>query len=315
MNFFKSISLLLIALLGALEGVSYVSVRTNYTLGNHYQLGNQLFCIATGLAYGWDHDMTPVFPFLDEPGANRTYNREHMLFRIDTVLPKKIRKTYYDMSWSYKPIPHFRKDVMLIGPFMSWKYFHHHRPEILKLFAPSEAIENYLYEKYEALIADPRTVAIHMRSSDKRTHPAIPFPGLGYFEKALCYFPDDSVFVVFSDRINWCKKHFPESFPDKHFIFIEGNDHIQDLFLLSKMRHHIISNSTFSWWGAYLHEGEHTVCVPEIWLAPIFGSVLEDICLPEWIVIPHDPFSTPYPIDMYWYDIKSQSVDNVSNDQ
>lgn len=81
------------------------------------------------------------------------------------------------------------------------------------------------------------------------------------------------------------------------------------------MRHHILSNSSFSWWGAYFHEGEHLVCVPETWFAPIFNASLEDICLPNWIIIPHNSFQDPYPPDMYHYDHHSQSVDNVSNDQ
>lgn len=195
-----------------LEGTKYVTVRTNHTLGNNYQLGNQLFCIAAALAYGWDHNFTPVFPFLNESGANREYNRDKLFFRLDVTLPVRIRKSYYDMSWSYKPIPHFRDDIALIGPYMSWKYFHHYRKEILKLFAPSNEIETYLLEKYADLIANSDTVAIHVRTSDKRTHPAIPFPGLGYYEKAMQHFPDESLFVVFSDRINWCKKHFPSDF-------------------------------------------------------------------------------------------------------
>lgn len=296
--------------------VKYVSVRTNYELGNNYQLGNQLFCIATALAYAWDHDFKAVFPFLNEPGANREFNRERIFFRLDTHLPRKIDTTHYDMSWRYHLIPPFRKDVMLIGPFMSWKYFHHHRGKILDIFAPSSDVLNYLCEKYGPLIENPNTVGIHVRTNDKITHPAIPFPGLTYFELAMEYFPKNSVFVVFSDRINWCKKNFIDKFPEKHFIFIEGNDHIQDLFLLSKMRSHILSNSTFSWWAAYLHEDlHHPVCVPEKWLAPIFNAEMDDIYLPEWIKIPHDIFNDPYPEDMYWYDEKSQSVDNVSDDQ
>lgn len=295
----------------AIEGAKYVSVRTNYTLGNNYQLGNQLFCVASTLAYAWDHDYIPLFPFLNEPGANRPYNRDKIFFRLDTS-SKKIRKTYYDMSWSYHPIPNFERDILLVGPFMCWKYFHHHRKEILNLLAPSEAVLDYLHAKYAELILNPHTVGIHVRTNDINTHQAFPFPGLTYFELAIENFPNDSLFVVFSDRINWCKKNFSMRFPEKNFIFIEGNDHIQDLFLLSLMQNHILSNSTFSWWGAYLHEGTHKVCVPEIWFAPIFEAVLEDICLPEWIIIPHDNFQAPYPVDMYWYDEKSQSVDNVS---
>lgn len=308
--------LVLVFLTGWKEApVKYVSVRTNFDLANNYQLGNQLFCIATTLAYGWDNHFTPIFPFLNEPGANREYNRQHIFFRLDTSLPVTFHQIHYDMSWKYNPIPKFKRNVMLVGPFMSWKYFHHYRRQILDILAPSTEILNYLHSKYGELIDNPSTVGIHVRTMDKSTHASIPFAGLTYFELAMEHFPESSLFVVFSDRINWCKKNFKEKFPEKHFIFIEGNDHIQDFFLLSKMHGHILSNSTFSWWSAYLSEESHLVCVPEKWLAPIFGAVMEDLYLPEWIKVPHDIFNDPYPKDMYHYDEKSQSVDNISNDQ
>lgn len=320
-NFFSTmlpylIHLMIFISLDLYADCKYVSVRTNFKLGNNYQLGNQLFCVASALGYAWDHDFIPVFPFLNEKGANRIFNRDHLFFRLDPSLPRRIRKVYYDMSWSYKPIPQFKRDVLLVGPFMSWKYFHHHRKSLIEILLPSEEIQEYLKAKYKDLIVSPITVGIHVRTSDKTTHDAIPFQGLRYFEKAMRHFPEESLFVIFSDRINWCKKHFKEHFPEKNLIFIEGNNHIQDLFLLSMMKNHILSNSTFSWWGAYLHEGDsQLVCVPEIWFHPVFEAVLEDICLPEWRVIPHDCFQESYPEDMYWYDERSASVDNLSNDQ
>jgi hypothetical protein len=319
---FNSLLLVLCILTGYLEGgpangkISdrYVTVRTNYDLANNYQLGNQLFCIATALAYAWEHNFILVFPFLKESGANRRYNREHIFFRLDTVCPREIQTIYYDMSWKYKPIPIFDKDLMLVGPFMSWRYFHQYREQILDIFSPSSDILSYLYAKYGELIENPHTVGVHVRTFDKNTHASIPFVGLTYFGLAMEHFPAHSIFVIFSDRIKWCEKHFKEKFPQRNFIFIEGNDHIQDLFLLSKMHNHILSNSTFSWWAAYLNAHPHgRVCVPEKWFAPCFEALLDDIYLPEWIRIPHDIFKDLYPEDMYWYDEKSQSVDNVSN--
>ncbi len=288
----------------------YVTVRTDFELKNSYQLGNQFFCISTALAYAWDNHFIPVFPFLNESGGNRQYNRDHIFFRLKATNPKPIQTFYYDMSWSYKPIPIYKNDLCLVGPFNSWRYFDHHREQLKQLFAPSAEVETYLQNKYGDLLSQPNTVGVHVRTSDRKTHPHIPFPGLQYFEKAMEYFPHDSLFVVFSDRINWCKKKFPECFPNKTFIFIDDN-HLHDLFLLSKMHNHIISNSTYSWWAAYLSpHTNHTVLVPDGWLGPSFNASVEDFYLPEWIRVPHDLFSEPYPEDMYWYDQKSKSLDN-----
>lgn len=122
--------------------------------------------------------------------------------------------------------------------------------------------------------------------------------------------PPDAIFVVFSDRINWCKKHFPAL--EKTFVFIEGNDPIDDLFLMSMMKHHILANSSFSWWGAYLDKSRGKIVVaPESWMHPdLYPYPLRhpnDFYLPDWIMAAPD-FSAPYPADMTSYDV-TQSLD------
>lgn len=293
------------------EAVKYVSTSLiDGELKDNFQLGNQLFMIAAASAYAWDNQFTPIFPHLNEPGANRLYNRDHIFFRLDTQ-KRDISNVYYDLSWEYTPIPIFSTDISIAGLFQSWKYFHHRRQEILNLFAPSQEVLDYLSEKYADLIAAPNTVGIHVRTADAKIHQVIPFPGLTYYGLAIDCFPPDSLFVVFSDRINWCKKHFKKKFPGRKFIFSEGNDHIQDLFLLSLMKHHIISNSTYSWWAAYMSSNPDQVVVgPQERFNPIFRIPTNDFYLPEWIRIHNDMYADTYPEDMYWYDEKSQSLDN-----
>lgn len=274
---------------------------------NNGQLANQLFCVATTLAYAWDNDLIPVFPFLNTPDAGKSFNRDHIFFRLNTMQAPKSLSRYTNRKIDYIPIPS-AKDVFLDGPFFSWRYFHHRREKLLEILAPSETILSYLHNKYADLITLPNTVAIHVRTTSHSVHKnSFPFPGLNYFELAISHFPEDSIFVVFSDRIKWCKKNFSERFPDKTFIFIEGNNHIQDLFLLSMMKHHILSNLTFSWWGAYLNTNpEQIVYVParQAWRQwPI-----KDYYLPEWNVIEKDFSKDPYPADMYDYDKASTSL-------
>lgn len=279
---------------------------------NRGQLANQMFCVASTLAYAWDNDLIPVFPFLNADDANKSYNRDHIFFRIDaSPCPKSL--TYYtNRKIDYKPIPPL-KDVFLNGPFFSWKYFHHHREKILEVFAPSESVLDYLYAKYADIISLPNTVGVHVRTTSREVHNStFPFPGLKYFELAMANFPEDSIFVVFSDRINWCKKNFTERFPDKTLIFIEDNNHIQDLFLLSMMKHHILSNLTFSWWGAYLNTNPDQIVYVPFRLARK-NWPLEDYYLPEWNIIPYDSIDEPYPADMYLYDESTKSLHEMNN--
>ncbi len=201
----------------------------------------------------------------------------------------------------------------MIGYFQSWKHFNHHREEILSILAPSQTILDSLYAKYGDLIASENTACINVRTFNKGQSDSKrwPFLGLEYYRKAMEVFPEDTIFVVFSDRIQWCKHHFPAM--DRQFVFIEGQDAIEDLFLMSMMHGHILANSSLAWWGAYLNPKPSKIVVaPQHWTHPdveVFPPPLpNDIYFSDWIVIPNS-FDTPYPHDMRWYDKNSQSDD------
>ena len=75
--------------------------------------------------------------------------------------------------------------------------------------------------------------------------------------------------MVFSDDMDWCRNELKlEGFGTK-VIYVDWNkgaDSWQDMSLMSKCKNHIIANSTFSWWGAWLDPNiEKTVICPEIW--------------------------------------------------
>ncbi len=268
------------------------------------QLGNQLFIIAATLSYAWDYNAKPIFPGLNTEENRTSYNRDRLFFRLDTTLsPRTFRNIFRERFWySSDRIP-FRTDLILDGYFQSWKHFNHHRSNLLSIFDPSSNTLNVLNEKYKKLIASQKTVSIHVRTAGKYNHDQRfhPFLGLKYYQNAINQFPNDSVFVVFSDRINWCKKHFPAL--ERSFIFIEDNDGIEDLFLMSMMRNHIIANSTFSWWGAYLNRNPNQrVIAPEFWggCPQPPQHPLKELILPEWTILPVPPFE-PYPADIYDY--------------
>ncbi|MGA8164506.1 MAG: alpha-1,2-fucosyltransferase [Waddliaceae bacterium] len=290
------------------------------------QLGNQMFDVAAGLAYAWDHNLIPVFVGFDGNENNVSQNRDKVFFRIDTKTQSTIPlKPYVVSNPGYVNLPPDLINVLLKGGFFSWKYFDHHRDKIIDLFAPSQTELEQLQQKYADLISSDKTVSIHVRTFSKKIHEAgCHFVGLDFFEEAMAQFPDDFIFVVFSDRMNWTKAKFTERFPGKKFVFIEGNDYIEDFYLMSLMKNHILSKSTFSWWAAYLNTfPEKTVYVPIIRekgikgvLKPIgkriltfFGKVFwwdENFWLPEWKNIYYNVSS--YPEDIYHYGDETRSV-------
>jgi len=283
------------------------------------QLGNQLFEIATTLAYAWDYDVEPYFSSLNEPRYTKPYNKEHLFFRLNTEQPPRlIQNTYTESKWySADRIP-FKRDLLLKGYLQSWKYFDHYRDRLLQVFAPLESDRVYLQNKYGDLIANENTVAVHVRTQSFLVHQkgVHPFMGFEYYRRAFELFPKETLFVIFSDRTEWCQIHFSEW--EKNFIFIDGNDHIQDLFLMSLMKHQVIANSTLSWWAAYINENPNKIVVaPRHWMRADYPdcipdhALFNDLYLPGWQIVEND-ITAPYPEDLMLYG-PSKSIDNYNH--
>lgn len=121
-------------------------------------------------------------------------------------------------------------------------------------------------------------VAIHVRRGDYVNNPFyVDLMKTGYYEKAMDEFPDAS-FLVFSDDIEWCKKQNIFSKCD----FVEGNSELEDLNLMASCIGHIIANSSFSWWGAYLCPHNGKVIAPKLWYS---DGVERTKCPNKWIRI------------------------------
>lgn len=272
------------------------------------QLGNQLFVVATTLAFAWDHDMEALFPELHGEVFNLPINRERIFFRLNSSpLPRPIKYTFTHIDNFVKVDIPVNEDQYLFGYFQTWKYFDHHREKIQQIFAPRPEEEIYLKIKYATLLEHPLTVGVHVRTYNRYWGTTmIPFIGLDYYEKALQIFPPETLFVVFSDRINWCAHHFSRF--NRQFIFINSQDHIEDLFLMSKLKHNIIGNSSYSWWGAYLNKHPNKIVVVPSHYTHLLS---ETPYMPDWhiIDIDYDYIFNHYPEDINFYDAHSQSLD------
>jgi hypothetical protein len=249
------------------------------------QLGNQFFIIAATVSLAIDHNATPVFPDLDKKKLyNIPLNRKQVFGHLNTQHPLAPSYTYREPYYQYAQIP-YHPNMKICGYFQSEKYFVHHKEEILRLFAPSSEIIGYLLEKYAHILNHPRTVSIHIRfyheDPEQKCHLA---PRKEYYERAIGYFPDDSLFVVFSNQMDKCKQFL--SGINKHFVFIEGESHYHDLYLMSLCKDNIITNSSFSWWGAYLNLNvAKRVIAPRDWYNPAYGLNTKDLIPDHWLII------------------------------
>lgn len=111
-------------------------------------------------------------------------------------------------------------------------------------------------------------VSLHIRRGDYIGNPFyVNLAETDYYEKAMEQFPNDKFLVFCADRqggnddadMAWCKRMFTGS----NFEFYRGKDEIDDFNTMASCKGHIMANSSFSWWTAYLGGGK-TVC-PKLW--------------------------------------------------
>lgn len=268
--------------IGWISSLSAIAYVTADLMG---QLGNQFFIIAAASSLALDHGAAAVFPDLKTvKDYNVPLNYQHVFPKLQVSLKHPIRNYYLEKNYHYDPIP-YSPDLRIRGWFQSEKYFCKYKKEILQMFAPSEQIKAYLYRKYCDLIQHPNTVSVHYRAYQKENPmnaKVYAECGLCYYEKAFGLFPNDTLFVVFSDDIPHCKELFKDL--SRQFYYVEGEAHYHDLYLMSYCKHNIICNSTFSWWGAYLNRNPDKVVVaPVEWFHPSYKADTKDLIPEDWI--------------------------------
>jgi hypothetical protein len=261
------------------------------------QLGNQMFQIAAAYSLAQSHHAKFYLPNLaTKDRGSLSKNCDEVFWRFNqSALPGPIQHTHYEPHFHYAPIA-YRPNMTIQGYFQSEKYFKKYKKEIRKLFGPSPKIQAYLQEHYSDILNDPKAVSIHFRNYAKESTNLSSFYGTdllniyylnarSYIAQAIRVFPEDTHFIVFSDDIPWCKQHLADLHPNIRFM--EGESYIHDFYLISSCSHHIISNSSFSWWAAYLNPNSQKVVVaPKDWFQPSTGLNDQDLCPPEWIRLP-----------------------------
>jgi len=129
------------------------------------------------------------------------------------------------------------------------------------------------------------TVFLHVRRGDYLQQPFTDYHGLmglDYYERAVQHIISrvaNPRFIVFSDDAEWCKQNLP-------YEVVTGFAAHEDLYLMSRCKHAVIANSTFSWWSAWLgdEQPDRIVIAPSRWFA---GAKLDtsEIIPKRWATI------------------------------
>lgn len=191
----------------------------------------------------------------------------------------------------------YLQDYRLFQPIM---------PVIQHMLAPS-AQAHAVLDQQQTFHALPRPIlAVHVRRGDNVIDPGVPDKHLYYPTPTLRYYLNaigeyeskvESI-AVFSDDIDWCIKALPGcdyyhhgvARPKEHepdYLTAPVLDWI-DLFLLSLCEHHVLSNSTFSIWGALLAD-DRTPILPWPWYGPKLAYIDASLQFPDgWRTMNHE---------------------------
>lgn len=231
--------------------------------------GNNMFQQAAAIGYATKHGLDySICPW---------YAKNNILFGHSTILKEQ--------GHQYQEFPFIKawkgRNIVLDGYFQSARYFDHCQEEILKAFGfnwPHRA----------------GVCSIHIRRGDYLLYPdKHPVVSTAYLQQAIRHISQHTGllrFMVFSDDIPYCKTLFTSlEYCGFIFDYSEGRTEKEDLELMSGCEHHIISNSTFSWWGAWLNQNPNKMVVSpskDNWFGPSNSHLDTSDLLPDsWIQI------------------------------
>ena len=224
-------------------------------------LGNQMFqyACARALSLRLGTGLWLDLRFYENP--DRPYQLDH--FNISLSMDKLKEGETLDLSIFREPdycdffpeVLTMHDNVMLVGYFQSELYFIDFEKEIRRDFTLKDPISEASRIWARKILNDPMPVSLHIRRGDYVTNGEY-LPSIDYYYKRCVgflreNFPEISLYI-FSDDIPWCRQHLNFGVPT---YFVDGNDDSrshEDMFLMSLCRHHIIANSSFSFWGAWL---------------------------------------------------------------
>ena len=223
-------------------------------------------------------------------GYENYFNQQHRIKRkLFQLYPWLNNRITVEAAYPRQPLL-FKKQQLFDGYWQNLSYLSHQESVIQEAFQFKDA-SPYMANPYLSLInSAENTVCIHIRRGDylqSAYHYQLP---LTYYEQAIeeinrCV--ANPQFLIFSNDIDWVKANLNTSF-NLHFVEHqhEVNTDLFDFFLMCKCRHHIIANSSFSWWPAYLNKHLNKIVIaPKNWYNGKFNDLYLNIVSETWITL------------------------------
>jgi hypothetical protein len=269
-----------------------------------FGLGNQLFMAALGLRLAHERAARLFFDLtFYAPDANRKYQLDKFsidattlrgpgdrgfrgspirvltprYWRAKTIVALARRNAVREKGWMFdKNVLSVTAPAYLDGYWQSERYFSNVEGLIRQQFQLRDAIAGRRKEILDSIRrAGACGVSLHVRRGDylglADSGGAFRLCSPAWYERAMQLIADRverPQFFIFGDDPAWARANIPANWP---CVFIDPDDDgkdFEDLHLMANCRHHIIANSTFSWWGAWLNPSrDKTVIAPDDWFA------------------------------------------------
>jgi hypothetical protein len=229
-------------------------------LGKYGRLGNQMFQFAFLYGAGKKNGYEIGFDYSNDPLIAKIFNLPAK--NSDNITQSNILDERGNCG--YIETKGINDGTDLKGYFQNNKYIDEIEPELRSIFIFNEDKTKKCYEFIKQLKekVGKQIVSLHVRRTDYLTAADTHFVcDKNYYEQAIKNFGKDYYYILFTDDKKWCAEEF------KHVpnIIMNNNTEI-DLLLMSLCDHHIISNSSYSWWGSWLNENlNKKIIAPKRW--------------------------------------------------
>ncbi|MEO6923358.1 MAG: alpha-1,2-fucosyltransferase [Bryocella sp.] len=196
-------------------------------------------------------------------------------------------------AWNFREaldIDPFIRTYYLKGHLQAHQFTAKFETELRREFRFKNATVGINLEVQKIIHSSTMPVSLHVRRGDyvpKNKDGNIALP-MSYYDNAIVEVRKRlpmATFFVFSDDIAFARLHLEKY---KGLVFVDHNDEAhgyEDLRLMSSCRHHVIANSTLSWWGAWLNpDPNKLVFAPDRWITTQYPHT--DLIPPTWIRVP-----------------------------
>lgn len=248
------------------------------------RLGNNMFQIATGVSIATKLREDFICPLTTYAGHRGVIPVDLSMFAYEFKRGDVDNKnSYHENGFNFNEI-NVDVNTTIHGFFQSWKYFDNIKDELInKYFSPSDKI----IERLSKYSISSNSLGISIRRGDylmlQDNHCVL---SSDYYQTCINkYFMNNNIdeIYIFSDDVDWCKNIFGNAV---NYVI---DDVGTQLFLMTRMKHLILSNSTFAWWGAYLNQNDGMIIAPTPWFGKNYSHYnTDDLYHPSWTKQHHD---------------------------